>query len=121
MFPTASYPIVANRYAPHSDYIDIEGYDFTGAMASMEVRDAKNGGTVRATVTPVVTVTTVEGVPVSRVTWSISAVVMEAMPLDPANPEADRKLFYDVHLDPAASDLFVPFEGSFTVKAGVTQ
>lgn len=121
MFPTASYPIRADRYAPHEDYIDVIGYDFTGATFKMEVRDTPNGGTVRATATVSVSVTTDEGVPTSRVSWSIDEATMEAMPTDPANPSGPHEIHYDMHITPSGGTKFVAWGGSFTVVEGVTQ
>lgn len=121
MFPTAHYPISANRFVPFSDYVDIVGYDFTGATLSMQVRDSANGGIVRATVTPTIGVTTDEGVPTTRVSFSITETVMEAMPLDPLDPSRDVALYYDCHLTPDGGTKFVPFGGPFIVEAGVTQ
>lgn len=121
MFPTASYPIRANRYAPHSDYIDVIGYDFTGAVFKMQVRDAPNGGTVRADIVPTVSVTTTEGVPTSRVSWAITELVMEAMPLDGNDPTTDVTLYYDLHITPSGEDKFVAWRGTFIVEHGVTQ
>lgn len=121
MFPTASYSVVANRFVPFADYIDFFGYDFTGAVAKLQVRDRKNGGTVRADVVPTVSVTTEEGVPTTRVSWAIDEATMEAMPLDSGDPDADVVLFHDLHLTPSGEAKFVPFAGTFTVRAGVTE
>lgn len=117
MFPTATYPIYADRYVPHADYIDVEGYDFTGATTKMEVRDRKNGGALRATATVTLTVTTTEGVPTTRLAWVIAEATMEAMPVD---EDKEINLFYDFHLTPSGSTKFIPFEGPFVVEAGVT-
>lgn len=121
MFPTVSYSVTANRFAPFADYVDIEGYDFTGATCKLQVRDHKNGGTLRADVVPVVSVTVTEGIPTTRVSWSIDEATMEAMPLDSGNPDADVSLHHDLHLTPSGGTKFVPFAGSFVVKAGVTE
>ena len=121
MFPTANYPIRASRYTPHSDYVTVIGYDFTGAVAKMQVRDRKNGGSIQADIVPTVTVTTVSGVVQSKIEWTIGESTMEAMISDSGSPEADVKLYYDVHLTPSGGDKFVLVEGKFTVVAGVTQ
>ena len=121
MFPTAPYNIYANRFAPHSDYIDVVGYDFTGGVFTMEVRSARNGGTVRATVTPTVSVTTDDGVPTSRIEWEIVKATVEAMPVDSVDPALDVTLYYDVHVTPSGGDEFVAFGGKFVVVAGVTE
>lgn len=123
MFSTASWAIEANRYAPYDDYLDVVGYDFTGATFKLQVRDTPNGGNLRADLVPTVSVTTSGGVPTSRISWRIDEVNMEAMPLDPADPSKDAVLFYDMHISPGgvATDKFVPVRGTFTVRAGVTQ
>ncbi len=122
MFPTASYPITANRFAPHSDYIDVEGYDFTSATFKMQVRDTKNGGAVRADVVPTAElVVGAEVEPTTRVSWAIDEATMEAMPLDGSNPDADKKLYYDLHITPSGGTKFVAWGGDFIVKAGVTE
>ncbi len=125
MFPKASYTITADRYAPHEDYIDVVGYDFTGATTKMEVRDTPNGGTVRATTDDTVTVdidvTTTEGVPTTRFTWVIPEVTMEAMPTDPADPSGPHELSYDMHITPSGGTKFVAWGGKFIVDEGTTQ
>ncbi len=121
MFPTASYDIYADRYVPHTDYLRVRGYDFTGAALSMQVRDRKNGGLVCATITPTLVVTTEDSVLISTITWVIPEATMEAMPLDSATPEADVTLWYDIHLTPSGGTKFIPLEGRFIVDAGVTQ
>lgn len=121
MFPTASYPIRANRYVLHTDYIDVVGYDFTGATFAMEVRDTYNGGAVRASIIPTVAVTVTEGVPTSRVTWVIPKATMAAMPLDQSDPTKDVTLYYDLQIDPSVGDSFVAWRGTFVVVAGSVQ
>lgn len=121
MFPTATYPIEANRYVPHEDYVDVIGYDFSGATLKMQVRDTANNGPLRADIVPTVTVTTSGGIPTTRISWVIGETTMEAMPTDPTDPAKDVTLRYDVHVTPVGEDKFVPFRGTFVVKAGVTQ
>lgn len=120
MFKTARYDSEANRFAPHTDYIDIESFDFTGAVCKLQIRDRKNGGQLRADLVPTVTVSTVEGVVTSRITWTIPEVTMEAMPLS-SEISPDVKLFLDLHITPSGGVKFVPIEGTFTVKSGVTE
>ena len=121
MFPTVSYSATANRFAPFADYVDIVGFDFTGATTKLQVRDRKNGGAVRADVVPAISVTVNEGLPTTRISWAIDEVAMEAMPLDSGDPDADVVLFHDLHLTPSGGTKFIPFAGTFTVKAGVTE
>lgn len=121
MFPTANYDIYASRYAPHSDYIDVVGYNFTGATFKMQVRDRPNGGTIRADIVPTVVVTTEDAIDTSRVSWTIPELTMEAMPFA-ADPEKDHTLYYDLHIDPSGADAkFVAWRGKFVVEAGVTE
>jgi hypothetical protein len=123
MFSSAIYDIYADRFVPHSDHVDVVGYDFSSATISMEVRDRRNGGVVRATVTPTVSVTTTLGVPTSRISWTISKSTMATMPVDPVDPNKDVSLHYDVHLSrtsPAITE-FIPFKGRFIVVAGVVE
>lgn len=121
MFPTVSYSVTANRFAPFADYVDIIGFDFTGAATKLQVRDRKNGGTVRADVVPSISVTIDEGIPTTRISWAFDEPTMEAMPLDSGDPDADVVLYHDLHLTPNGGLKFVPFGGTFTVKAGVTE
>lgn len=120
MFPTARYDSEGNRFAPHTDYLDFEGFNFAGATFKLQIRDRKNGGTVRADLVPTVSVSTVEGLPTSRVSWAVSEVEMEAMPLA-SELESDVVLWLDMHITPSGGVKFVPVEGTFTVKAGVTE
>lgn len=55
MFETARFAIAADRFTPRIDAIDLHGYDLTGAVFKMQVRDRKDGGTVRADLTTVAT------------------------------------------------------------------
>ena len=121
MFPTVKYSVAANRYVPFVDYVDVAGADFTGAVVAMEIRDRPNGGAVRAAITPTITVTTEEGVPVSRIAYTVSEADMEAMPTHPTDPSKDVTFYYDVHLTPDGGTKFIPFGGEFVVRAGVTQ
>lgn len=120
MFKTARYDSEANRFAPHTDYIDIEGFDFTDAVCKLQIRDRKNGGALRADLVPTVSVTENDGVPVSRVLWTIPETTMEAMPLA-SEIDPDVTLWRDLHLTPDGGVKFVPIEGTFTVKSGVTE
>lgn len=133
MFPTARYDSAANRFAPHTDYIDFEGFDWTDAELKMQIRDRKNGGMIRADLAQVTTaaaegvridsVSTVNGIPVTRVAWRINETTMEAMSAEAMGlePDAEPVLFLDLHVTPVGELKFVPIEGSFTVKAGVTE
>ena len=120
MFKTARYDSEANRFAPHTDYIDIEGFDFTGAVCKLQIRDRKNGGVLRADLVPTVTVTIEEDLtPTSRIAWTVSEATMEAMPLA-AEVDPDVGLFLDLHITPSGGLKFVAIEGAFKIKSGVT-
>lgn len=121
MFPTVTYPIRANRYTPHNDFIDVVGVDLTDASFAMQVRDARNGGTLRADVVPTVAVTTEGGVTTSRISWFIDEVTMEAMPLDEVRPATDKTFYYDILITPSGGSGFIGVRGLFIVGAGVTQ
>ena len=128
MFPTARYDQRAGRYVPYTDYLEIEGYDFTGATVKAQVRDRKNGGQVRADLAQVTTaaaegiriddVVVTEGVPTTRIAWRVNETTMEAMPK--TDPGADVELWFDIHLTPIGELKFVLLGGRFLVEAGVT-
>ena len=128
MFPTARYDQRAGRYVPYTDYLEIEGYDFTGATVKAQVRDRKNGGQVRADLAQVTTaaaegiriddVVVTEGVPTTRIAWRVNETTMEAMP--ETDPGADVELWFDIHLTPIGELKFVLLGGRFLVEAGVT-
>lgn len=120
MFPTARYDSEANRFAPHTDYIDIEGFDFTGAVCKLQIRDRKNGGALRADLVPAVSMTMNDDIPVSRILWTVSEALMEAMPMA-AEIDPDVTLWLDLHLTPDGGVKFVPIEGTFKIKSGVTE
>lgn len=133
MFPTARYDSVANRFAPHPDYIDFEGFDWTDATVKMQIRDRKNGGAIRANLSQVTTAAAEgvridevfenDGIPTTRIAWRINETTMEAMSAQAMGlePDTDVSLFLDLHVTPVGGLKFVPIEGVFTVKAGVTE
>lgn len=131
MFPSASYDSEADRFVPHTDYLDFEGFDFTDALLKMQVRDRPNGGALRADLAQVTTaaaegvrlesVTWADGVPTTRIAWRINETTMEAMPLDPADPGSAVVLYRDLHITPVGENKFVAVQGTFTVKAGETE
>lgn len=120
MFDAAQFDIRADRYTPNGDTIIFKGFDFTGATLKMEIRDRLNGGTVLATASTSLTVGDYEGVTSTTVTWSVSEVNMEAMPLSD-EADADVTLYYDLHITPTGVNKFVAARGKFIVVAGATQ
>lgn len=122
MFATAPYAIVANRFVPHTDYVDIEGYDFTDAVINMTIRDGWNTGVVRAEITPTCEIVSGGGVDFSRITWVVPKATMITMPLNPRDQSLDVDLVYDIQIDPAGADpAFVALRGTFSVRAGATE
>ena len=132
MFPTGRYDSAAHRYAPHADYIDFEGFDWTGAVLKMQVRDRENGGAIRADLGQVTTaaaegvridsVTFAHDVPTTRIAWRINKTTMREMKaelLGPA-PDADLTLQYDLHVTPVGELELISIAGTLTVLAGVT-
>lgn len=77
MFDTARFAIVADRFTPLSRTITVKGADLTGATFKMQVRDRRNGGTVRADLATVVS-SSAEGVRLVSVTTSTVAEHVEA-------------------------------------------
>lgn len=133
MFPTARYDSEANRFAPHTDYIDFEGFDWTDADLKLQIRDSKNGGAIRVDLAKVTSasaegvridsVTTVDGLTTTRIAWRINETTLEEIDAEALGlePDADVNLFMDLHVTPVGELKFVPVEGIFTVKAGVTE
>lgn len=133
LFETAVFPLAGDRFTPLVDTIDVVGVDLTGATFKMQVRDRKDGGTVRSDLATVgsvgtegvtlVGVTTVDGAPVSQISFRINEATMEAMPDSADGLEAgeDVPLYWDMHITPSGGVKFVAFAGEFTVKAGVTE
>ena len=133
MFPTVRYDSEANRFAPHTDYLDFEGFDWPDADLKLQIRDSKNGGAIRVDLAKVASaasegvridsVTTVDGVTTTRIAWRINETTLEAISAEALGlePDADVNLFFDLHVTPVGELKFVPVEGTFTVKAGVTE
>lgn len=128
MFETVSAPLVGWRTNALVETIVINGLDLTGATFRLEVRDRADGGTLRAGLDTVATsasegvrivsVETVDGVPVTTLGVRINETTMEAMP---AAPEAgdDIELHWGMHITPSGELKFMAFDGPLTVKASV--
>lgn len=130
MFATVNAPLRGARSvaltAPEAEFI-IRGLDFTGAQFRMEVRDRRNGGVLRAALDTVtsaaaqgvrlVSVETIDGIPVSKIHARINETTMEAMPTDPADPGTDVSIWWGMHITPAGGLKFLAFDGPFIVEA----
>lgn len=130
MFATVNAPLEGARSvaltAPEAEFI-IRGINFTGAQFRLEVRDRRNGGVLRAALDTVTTasaegvrlvsVETIDGIPVSKIHARINETTMEAMPLDPADPGADVSIWWGMHITPTGGLKFLAFDGPFIVKA----
>jgi hypothetical protein len=123
-------PLEADRQTPFIYTLTFQGIDLTSAVMKAQVRDRKDGGTLRADLATVLTVNTeglrlvsagtVGGVMTSVVYMRINEATMEAMPLgDPAGD--DLALFWDMHITPSGGVKEMYLRGTFTVRAGVTQ
>lgn len=127
---TGRRDLVANRWEPFVHTIAFEGFDFTGAVFKMQIRltpDTPGTPLVDlATVTTsvegvrLVSVTTTDSVPTSTVSIRIDELTVEGLP---AADELGNNavLAWDMQITPSGSDKFRVLEGTFTVKAGVTQ
>lgn len=121
MFLPAKIDLYADRYTPFYLPLQIVGADLTGAVFKGQVRDAKNGGAVRAECQIALTdVQVLGGIAYSTLEMTIGEVVMEAMPLSPAL-EDDIRLYWDMHISPPLGVKQVYFAGEFIVRGGVTQ
>jgi hypothetical protein len=123
-------PLAGDRQTPFVATLTFRGIDLTGAVMKAQVRDRKDGGTVRADLATVATANTeglrllsagtVDGVLTSVVYVRINEATMEAMPLG-APAGADLALWWDMHITPSGGVKQKYLFGTFTVRAGVTQ
>lgn len=129
MILPAQFTLTAPRYAPFLAEIAVLSLeDLTGADFVMQVRDAWNGGTVRADLTTVadpadeglalVSVLEADGVFTALISVRIDETTMEAMP---ALADEDSELVFDIQATPAGGDKQVYARGPFIVQAGSTQ
>lgn len=134
MFDTVNLPLAAGRWVPFVYDIDIVGIDLTGATFAAQVHETKDRtvGTPRASLTTQVTdvegvrlvsVVTTDGVPTSSIRIRINEATMEAMNVATGRNAGryDGNAFWDMHITPSGGTKFLAFEGTFTIKAGVTQ
>jgi hypothetical protein len=120
----------ADRYTPMVRVLTFLGIDLTDAVMKMQVRDRKDGGTVRADLATVGSVGTegvtlvsaaeVDDVMTSVVSIRINEATMEAMPTGTEIGD-DLGLWWDMHITPDGGIKEKYLHGSFTVRAGVTQ
>ena len=125
LFQTVPAPMSGWRSNPLDETIIINGIDLTGAAFLLEVRDRRDGGALRATLTTQVSavegvylssVETVEGVPVSTLQIRFDEATMEAMPL-PTEVGDDLTIVWGMHITPSGGTKFMAFDGPFTIKA----
>ena len=132
MFETVNAPLGGARSVPLVEpegEIILVGWDFSAADFLLEVRDRPNGGALRAQLSKVstaaaegvriVSVETVDSLPVTKLGIRINETTMEAMP--EAEPGEDVTLSWGMHITPAGGTKFLAFEGPFTVKASTPQ
>lgn len=129
---TGRRDLVANRWEPFVHTIDFEGFNLTGATFAMHVRlvrDAPGAPLVNlSTVTTANTEgirltgvsTSAAGLPVSSVYIRINEPNVEALPAATELGE-DATLYWDLQITPSGGDKYRALEGTFTVRAGVTQ
>lgn len=127
MFPTVrNAPLRGARSAALIETIVIDGLDLTDATFRLEVRDRRDGGTLRAgldTVTTasaegvrVVSVDTGGALPVTTLGIRINETTMEAMP-DAPEPGDDVTIWWGMHITPNGGVKFLAFDSTFTVEA----
>jgi hypothetical protein len=136
---TGRLDLTANRWEPFDYEIRYEGMDLTGATFAMDVRDRKDGGFVRASLSTAVSIAAegvklvsaayddvdfgdpigVLNVPVSVIHIHINEPTVEAMAVAREAGE-DGVIFYDLQATPSGGTKFRMIEGTFTVKAGST-
>lgn len=126
LFETGVLPIAQDRWSPFDFEISFADIDLTGATFSMQVRDSKDGGTLRADLSTTTTPGD-EGVQLVSASASgsvirivIAEATMEAMDIasDAGSPGADGQAWWGLHITPSGDLKFLALEGTFTVKAG---
>lgn len=126
-FETVNAPLIGWRSNPLVETITIDGVDLTGATIRLEVRDRRDGGTLRAALDTVTTsaaegvrisVATVSGRPMTTLTIRINQTTMNAMPAAP-EPGADVTIAWGMHITPTGELKFMAFDGPFLIKASV--
>ena len=131
LFETVTAPITAWRSVMHEERINLVlPVNLIGSVFRLEVRDHRNGGMLRAALDTVSTAAA-EGVRIegvddlgdgivrNRIIARFNETTMEAMPLNPVDPEADHTLVWGMHMTPSGGSKFMAFDGPFIVKAGV--
>ncbi|WP_375290416.1 hypothetical protein [Qipengyuania sp.] len=126
MFPTIrSAPLRGARSTALIETIVIDGLDFTGATFRLEVRDRRNGGSLRAGLDTVssasaegvriVEVDTSGDLPITTVGIRINETTMEAMPT--GEPGEDVNIWWGMHITPAGGTKFLAYDSIFTIEA----
>lgn len=133
----ATLDIAVDRWAPFSDSINFEGFDFTGGTFSLQARlyrDAPGDPLISLTNSTApaqglsVAVTTTDGVPTSVLAIRINETTLEGvLPFAVTDGAPNRKAGTDVELvwDLQITATGFPkarwLEGVFTINAGVNQ
>lgn len=130
MLKPGNLPLSADRQTPFVCTLTFQGIDLTDAVMKAQVRDRKDGGTVRADLALVTMANTeglrllsagaVDGVMTSLVYLRINEATMEAMPFGTEIGD-DLGLWWDMHITPSGGVKENYLHGAFTVRAGVTQ
>lgn len=126
LFETGKHDIPQDRWSPMFYQIEFKDIDLTGATFAMQVRDSKDGGTLRANLTTTGT-PGAEGVRLvssgasgSVIEMVILEATMEAMDVanDAGQLGSDGLAWWGLHITPSGGTKFLALEGQFTVKAG---
>lgn len=122
--------LVVQRWTPFIFLIDFPGLDFSEATFAMQVRlygDAP-GDPILSLVNAAanaqglsVSVTEVEGAPMSTVQIRINETTLEAILLNSGKAGAPIGLVWDIHITGGGLPKTRVLEGSFTIKPGATQ
>lgn len=127
MFPTVrTAPLRGARSTALIETIVIDGIDLTDADFRLEVRDRRDGGSLRAGLDTVATasaegvrivsVDTSGALPVTTLGIRINETTMEAMP-DAPEPGDDVDLWWGLHITPSGGIKFLAYDSTFTVEA----
>jgi hypothetical protein len=122
--------LTGDRFTPFIREISFAPIDLTAAVMKAQVRDRKDGGTIRADLATVTiagteglrldSVSAIGGITTSIVTMRINESTMEAIPYGTERGD-DLLLYWDLHITPSGGAKEVYLFGNFTVLAGVTE
>jgi hypothetical protein len=128
--PGEPITLTGGRWVPFKPFeIDVEWVNLTGATLAMQVRltrDTPGAPLISLTnqTSPAegisVSVTTVDGLPLSTIEIRINETTMEGLPAASELGD-DLELFWDMHITPSGGTKAVWAEGPFIVKGGAVQ